>query len=593
MSANGLQSFAFHRHEQSDVVDAIRPIVGFDMPLPDGRPAIAGLDPETAARRYLAEAFASPALPTFNTPEIDGQSSEFRTLGTESVPLTGTHVVKFRQVYRRIPVYGSLVTVELDENNEMLALNSSLGTPPADLNPMATLSPAQAMDIVRERAGQDAQSLNGLPRLVFYFQESAQRWLLAYLVENVARRQPDTSSGAMRRAPELLDYLVDAHSGNLIAELPRTQSIQGPDHQPDLQSPQGLGPSQQLLFRRKRQAPQFEEAPDGMGVRRRFAAKKRGEAWQLIDDELNVHTYDFGFHDLERDDRLLPGSYVARPPEWDPAAVSAHANAVEVVLFLRKVLKREGLDNRGGPVISSINCCYGGQGRKEWHNAAWIGTQMVYGQRALDGGRMRSYAVARDVVAHEILHGLTDHSARLEYAGMSGALNESYSDIFGIIVSNLTNPDIGTWNWEMGEDLNDSGIPIRDISDPEKYGQPGHMDDYEFLAVGPNTDWGGVHTNSGIHNKAAYHLLISKDAQGQFLFDAREVAALFYLALTQHLSRTSKFIDSRRGVELSGRTFFRNDPRQKEKLAAIGAAFDAVGITSNLGVTFEPQKMSS
>lgn len=589
MSANGLQSFAFHRHEQSDVVDAIRPIVGFDKPLPDGRPAIAGLDPETAARRYLAEAFASPALPTFNTPEIDGQVSEFRTLGTESVPLTGTHVVKFRQVYRRIPVYGSLVTVELDENNEMLALNSSLGTPPADLDSVATLSPSQAMDVVRQRAGEDAQSLNALPRLVFYFQESEQRWHLAYLVENVARRQPDISAGAMRRAPELHDYLVDAHTGDLIAELPRTQSIQGPHLQP----PQGPGPAQQLLFRKKRQVPQFEEASDGLGVLRKFAAKKLGEAWQLIDDELNVHTYDFGFHDLEREPKLLPGSYVVRPPEWDPAAVSAHANAVEVVLFLRKVLKREGLDNRGGAIISSINCCYGGQGQKEWHNAAWIGTQMVYGQRAMDGGKMRSYAVARDVVAHEILHGLTDNSARLEYAGMSGALNESYSDIFGIIVSNLVNPDVGTWNWEMGEELNDSGIPIRDISEPDKYGQPAHMDDYEFLAVGPLTDWGGVHTNSGIHNKAAYNLLNSKDAQGHFLFDPREVAAIFYLALTQHLSRTSKFIDSRRGVELAARTFFRNDPRQKEKLDAIGAAFDAVGITSNLGVTFEPQKLSS
>jgi Zn-dependent metalloprotease len=584
MSANGLQSFAFHRHEQSAVVDAIRPIVGFDLPMPDGRPAIAGLDPETAARRYLVEAFESPALPTFTAPEIDGQCAEFRTLGTEAVPLTGTHVVKFRQVYRRIPVYGSLVTVELDENNELLALNTSLGTPPADLDPVATLSPAQAMDVVHQHAGQDAASLNALPRVVFYFHEPTQRWHLAYLAENIVRHQPDTSTGAMRRAPELRDYIVDAHGGDLLAELPRTQSIQGPT----------LQPSQELFWRRRRKEPQFEEAPDALGVRRRFAAKKKGDAWQLVDDELNVHTYDFGFHDLERDDGMLPGTYAGRPPEpWNPAAVSAHANAVEVVLFLRKVLKREGLDNRGGPVISSINCCYGSHGGgREWHNAAWIGTQMVYGQRDVNG-QMRSYAVAKDVVAHEILHGLTDHTARLEYASMSGALNESYSDIFGIIVSNLSNPDVGSWNWEMGEELDDSGIPIRDLSQPNKYGQPEHMDDYEFMAVGPLTDWGGVHINSGIHNKAAYHLLTSKDAQGSSLFDPREVAALFYLALTQHLSRTSKFLDSRRGVELAARTFFRNHPRQAEKLAAVAEAFDKVGITTSLGITFEPNQLSS
>lgn len=107
------------------------------------------------------------------------------------------------------------------------------------------------------------------------------------------------------------------------------------------------------------------------------------------------------------------------------------------------------------------------------------------------------------------------------------------------------------------------------------------MNDYVFLAIGPQTDWGGVHVNSGIHNRASYNLLTSKDAQGGFLFDPRDVAALFYLSLTQHPSRTSRFIDSRR------------DPRLQEKLDAIVKAFEAVGITSNLGITFEPNRLSS
>ncbi|HZN95468.1 MAG TPA: M4 family metallopeptidase, partial [Myxococcales bacterium] len=99
--------------------------------------------------------------------------------------------------------------------------------------------------------------------------------------------------------------------------------------------------------------------------------------------------------------------------------------------------------------------------------------------------------------------------------------------------------------------------------------------------------------NSGIHNKAAYNLLTSRDADGNYVFDPREVAALFYLALTQYLSRTSKFIDSRRGMELAARTLFRQDPRKQEKLAALAGAFEAVGITSNLGIDFEPNRLSS
>src|SRR3954469_17671083 len=176
MGSNGLQSVAFHRHEQAAVEEAIRPLAGDQRT--GAQPSLAGLDAETVARRYLGEAFASQALPTFNKPELGDKQAEFRTLGTEKVPLTGARVVKFRQEYGRVPVYGSLVTVELDESNELLSLNSALGTPPADLDPVATLSPSQAMDVVRQRAGQEAAPLGTTPRVVFYFDEPKQRWHL-------------------------------------------------------------------------------------------------------------------------------------------------------------------------------------------------------------------------------------------------------------------------------------------------------------------------------------------------------------------------------------------------------------------------------
>jgi bacillolysin/neutral peptidase B len=244
------------------------------------------------------------------------------------------------------------------------------------------------------------------------------------------------------------------------------------------------------------------------------------------------------------------------------------------------VLQRNGLDNQGGPFISSINCTFqnANPANKEWRNAAWIGTQMIYGQRMVNGV-LRSYALARDVVAHEITHGLTDKTARLEYARESGALNESYADIFGIIVSNLGESDVDRWNWEMGEDLDLTGVPIRDMSDPPRRGQPAHMVDFRHLDPGEQpsrfNDSGWVHHNSGIHNKAAYNLMTAK------VFTPSEAAGLYYLALTQYLSRTSGFSDSRRAVVLAAQTLFRSDPAEVRdaKLAAIAAAFDAVGIT--------------
>jgi bacillolysin/neutral peptidase B len=258
---------------------------------------------------------------------------------------------------------------------------------------------------------------------------------------------------------------------------------------------------------------------------------------------------------------------------------------VAVSDFLRNELRRNNIDDRGGAMISTINCVVAAKspGPKQWHNAYWTpaGGQMVYGQ-ALDGGVLRSLSVNLDIVAHEIFHGVTDRTARLEYAVQSGAMNESYSDIFGVLVSNLgrRDPRKPSWDWEVGEGVLPGGLPLRDLSDPTRFGQPDHLRDF---VVRPNTqagDWGGVHKNSGIHNKAAFNLLTAETAAGKLALTPREVAAVFYLALTQRLSRTSQFLDSRVGVVVSARTLFRARPpaERARKIAAIEASFDAVGI---------------
>jgi Zn-dependent metalloprotease len=98
----------------------------------------------------------------------------------------------------------------------------------------------------------------------------------------------------------------------------------------------------------------------------------------------------------------------------------------------------------------------------------------------------------------------------------------------------------------------------------------------------PNTragDNGGVHTNSGIHNKAAFNILTAVKG-GTLVFKPEEVAAFFYLALTQRLSRTSQFTDSRTAVLDSARTLFRSlaPAALAEKISAIEDGFTAVGI---------------
>jgi Zn-dependent metalloprotease len=517
------------------------------------------LDPETAARRYLGQALASPAVPSFTAPVSDGATSQFKTIDTETIPLTGTRMVKFRQTLHDIPIYGSLVTVELDSTNNLVSIDSAIGEP-TGVDPVATVAPAAALAAAAAAPGGYAPRLAGVvPRLNYYFEAAASRWRLVYILQDVpvtldrAAEHPADAESELE-PPRFMDYVVDAHDGQVVAILPRTPSM-------------AAGVEQ--------------TAVDAFGVERTFLVSRHDGTLVMDDPVHNVQTFDFQFADPSAEHDRLPGDGIASPPAWTPGAVSAHANAVAVSDFLRTVLRRDNIDGRGGAMQSTVNCVVAdaSPGPRQWVNAFWDGQQMVYGQ-VLRGNELRSLSANIDVVAHEMFHGVTDHTSRLEYAFQSGALNESYSDIFGTIVANLGNDDPRTWDWLLGEKLLAGDKPFRDLSDPERFRQPAHMDQFQVL---PNTragDWGGVHVNSGIHNKAAFNLFTAQAADGSLALSPAEVAAVFYLALTQRLSRTSQFSDSRRAIVASARTLFRALPADQlaRKVAAIEGAFDAVGI---------------
>ena len=551
--AKGMRSLSLHRGDGTS--GAAIESLSLEAPV-TAAIAPSSLSAEAAAKQILARMMGAPETQSLAVSEDAVDRPEFKSLGAEKIPFTQNQIVKFRQQYNKIPVYGSLVSVELDPENAFVSINSTVGAP-QNVDPVATVSPEQALTLVREWAGYGDRTLKRPVQLNVYFDAGTARWRLAYIVEDVLRLTPSSpdqeSADTQSALPEVSDFVVDAHSGELIAELPRTQTMATTDAD--------------------------ENATDSIGGMRTIAVLVDDVTGsrQMVDRARNIHTHDFQFRDAALLQQQLPGSIVGNPPNpWDAGAVSAHANAIAVAEFLQTVLERAGLDGVGGPMVSSVNCTFQNfTGSREWRNAARFLGQMVYGQRMVNGS-LRSYAAALDIVAHELLHGLTEHTARLEYHNETGALNESYSDIFGAIVANLNNPDIGAWNWEMGEDL--SGVPIRDMSDPTRFNQPAHMNNFRQLPDTRPGDWGGVHINSGIHNKAAFNLITSRSAAGARLFTAVDSARMFYITLAHHLSRTSEFVDSRRGVILAARSLFQTDARLDEKIAAIEAAFDQVGI---------------
>jgi Zn-dependent metalloprotease len=506
------------------------------------------LDPESAAKRILDHALASAAMPSLTAPKVDKAESEFKSLGVETIPLTGTSIVKFRQQIKGIPVFGSLISVELGDDNEMVSLNASLARPNLP-SYVARISPHQALKKIAAAAGYGGKLPEGVPELNLFL-DSKSKWHLAYVVEDVRSRKKGKPSARKKEIPLVYDYVVDALNGTLVAELPRTPTM----------------------------AAYSDSAPDEFGQVKTFSIEVVGKKRAMRDAQLNIETYDFAYRDPIGGN--LPGQLVA--PPWSPAAVSAHSNAAHVATFLREVLKRNNIDNKGGRMVSTVNCVVKQfarpPGSRIWLNAFWDGTQMLYGQAQFDG-KLRSLASSLAVVAHELFHGVTGGTARLIYQGESGALNESYSDIFGTIISNSAQRDIAKWDWLIGDGISSAVEAMRDMQDPPRFDQPKLMKDFVVLPLNQKNDFGGVHLNSGIHNYAAFHVMTARKGK-DFIFKPRELAAMFYVALTQQLSRQSTFSDSRRAVVLATRSLFRKLPQRQIdiRVAAVERGFKAVGI---------------
>ncbi|HCU52450.1 MAG TPA: peptidase M4 family protein, partial [Micromonosporaceae bacterium] len=139
-------------------------------------------------------------------------------------------------------------------------------------------------------------------------------------------------------------------------------------------------------------------------------------------------------------------------------------------------------------------------------NAFWNGKGMTFGT---------GFASADDVIAHELTHGVTEHTSGLTYSSQSGAINESLSDIFGEF-SDLTNGrgnDAAGVRWDMGEDLPASIGTIRSMSDPTRFSDPDKVTSSYWYVGTSNSAY--VHINSGVGNKAAFLMTDGGTFNGQ------------------------------------------------------------------------------
>jgi gliding motility-associated-like protein len=223
----------------------------------------------------------------------------------------------------------------------------------------------------------------------------------------------------------------------------------------------------------------------------------------------------------------------------DEVATDAHWGAEMTYKYFWNVHGRKSFDNNDAKIRSYVH-----RGTN-YNNAFWNGAVMTYGDG--DGTRFTPL-VCIDVCGHEIAHAVTTNSAGLVYRFESGALNESFSDIFGNAIERYAKPT--GYSYKIGEDIVPNGSGLRNMANPKIKRDPDtYKGQYWYTGTGDN---GGVHTNSGVQNYW-YYILSEGAAERNDNNDSfnisglgyEKAAKIAYRNLTVYLSRNSNHADAR------------------------------------------------
>ncbi|MCK5564437.1 MAG: right-handed parallel beta-helix repeat-containing protein [Planctomycetes bacterium] len=211
---------------------------------------------------------------------------------------------------------------------------------------------------------------------------------------------------------------------------------------------------------------------------------------------------------------------------------------------------REGYDDLDSTVKAYV--------KVDFDNAMWSGNSMYVGVgNDID-----------DIVAHEFTHGVTASESGLIYSNQSGAINESFSDIWGEFVdlTNNAGDDSAGVRWRLFEDWYCWGDPDwgeypncriwRRMDFPEEvfadssYGYTDDIGRHPDRFLSPyyyfgTSDGGGVHHNSSVGNKLCYLLTDGDTFNGYTIspMGIATVADLFYECQTNSLTSSSNYFD--------------------------------------------------
>ncbi|APH13493.1 thermolysin metallopeptidase, catalytic domain protein [Clostridium sporogenes] len=297
--------------------------------------------------------------------------------------------------------------------------------------------------------------------------------------------------------------------------------------------------------------------------------------YYLKDSNKNIYLYDINYSwaplynypksYILRQSNLVENNNNKFTDDKHVVAVDGYVNLSKTYDYYKNKFNRNSIDNKGMNVEGFIHA------GRNFNNAFWrddLGS-MFFGDG--DGIVFSPLSKSLDVVGHEVSHGITSKESKLKYENESGALNESFSDIMGVAIDGK--------NFEIGEECYTPNIPgdtMRDMKDPSRGEQPAHMKDFKYLPNDEDNDWGGVHTNSGIINHAAYLIADGMEKSGEA--NGKDIMAkLFYRANCYHWDETTNFAKCRNDVVKVAKDLYGENSKY---VKIVENAFDQVGITA-------------
>jgi len=521
------------------------------------------------------------------------EEDQFKILNSWTDELGHTHL-KYQQQHNNIPIYGAEVILHSQDN----VINSLNGvyTSTRDLGQATTtpsIQPNEVVSIVREKI-QD--SYKDLSNEADWFTQKTKQWekeLVFFRDDN--KLQLAYHVKVYPHLGEWMTYFVDAESGNILREYSNICQLHAgyvhgskahtcnEGHHHHVSAPS----SQKKATVLPPDGPATATAQDLFGNNVNINTYEFGNGFYMIDGSRTmfnqassnlpndpvgaIWTID-GFNTSPQSNSFDYGHVTSNSNSWNQReSVSAHSNAGKSYEYFKQVHGRESIDGSGGTIISFVNIA--DESGNSMGNAFWNGVAIFYGN-----GDSNFFPLGRglDVAGHELSHGVVQKTANLEYYGESGAMNESFADIFGAMIDRD--------DWKIGEDVVKTGAfpsgALRDMQDPHNGAATGNFgggwqpDNTSEMFTGQQ-DNNGVHINSGIPNHAYYLIAtaIGKD----------KAERIFYRALESYLTKSSQFIDLRAAVERATSDLFGTGSEAN----AVATAFTNVGIGTGGGGTYE------